>query len=62
MFNPIRALPGGPEVAGERRGPGGNTVLLTKASADTPVPVSDDDDDRRLSEHGWTKACQPPWG
>ena len=46
---------------GKDEGPGGNTVLLTKASADTPVPVSDDDDDRRLSEHGWTKACQPPW-
>jgi hypothetical protein len=26
-----------------------------------PWRVFDDDDDRSLIEHGWMKACQPPW-
>jgi hypothetical protein len=39
-------------------GPGGNTVLLTKAPVEKPVQVFDDDEDRRLLENGWIKACK----
>jgi hypothetical protein len=41
-------------------GPGGNTVFLTNAPMEKLVQVFDDDDDRRLIEHGCIKACQQP--
>lgn len=46
---------------GKDEGPGGTTVLLTHAPADTPVQVGADDDDRRLIEHCWIQACKQPW-
>jgi hypothetical protein len=42
-------------------GPGGNTVLLTNASVEQPLPPFDDDADRRLLEHGGMKEAKPPW-
>lgn len=46
---------------GKDEGPGGNTVFLTKAPVAKPWPGFDDDDDRRLIEHGGIKAAKPPW-
>jgi hypothetical protein len=42
-------------------GPGGNTVFLTHASGEKPWQPFDDDDERRLIEHGCLKESQPPW-
>jgi len=46
---------------GRAYGPGGQTVCLTKAPVDRPVPSFDDDDDRRLIENCDIKASQQPW-
>jgi hypothetical protein len=46
---------------GRDDGPGGTTVLRTKAAGDKPVPPVDEDDDRRRLEHGWIKASTPQW-
>jgi hypothetical protein len=42
-------------------GPGGTTVFLTNASGPQPLPPFEDDDDRRLIEHGCIKESQQPW-
>jgi hypothetical protein len=42
-------------------GPGGTTVFLTNASVTKPLQPFDDDDDRRLIEHGCIKERQPQW-
>jgi hypothetical protein len=47
---------------GHADGPAGQTVFLTKAPVDEPWPPCDDDDDRRLIEHGCLKESQPQWG
>ena len=66
-----RAVPPHPLTAvvgrqwqGWDEGPGGQTVFLTTASVAKPRQPVDDDDDRRLIEHGWSKATPPPgdWG
>jgi hypothetical protein len=44
---------------GKDDGPGGKTVFLTTASVAKPLPPFDDDDDRRLIEHGCIKAAKP---
>jgi hypothetical protein len=41
--------------------PGGTTVLLPNASVAKPLPVFDDDDDRRLLENCWIKETKQPW-
>ena len=46
---------------GRDYGPGGKTVFLTNASVDQPLQPFDDDDDRRLIEHGCIKESKPPW-
>jgi hypothetical protein len=46
---------------GRDYGPGGKTVLLTNASVERPLPVFDDDDDRRLIEHCCSKEAKQPW-
>jgi hypothetical protein len=46
---------------GRDDGPGGKTVFLTNATVEHPLPPCDDDDDRRLIEHGGIKASKPPW-
>jgi hypothetical protein len=46
---------------GRDEGPGGHTVFLTNASVEQPLRPFDDDDDRRLSEHGGLTAAKPPW-
>ncbi len=46
---------------GRDYGPGGKTVFLTNASVETPLPPFDDDDDRRLIEHGCIKEAKQPW-
>jgi hypothetical protein len=58
--NPIHA--GGVRQGhGRDDGPGGTTVFLTNASGQQPLPPCDDDDARRLIEHGCLKASKPPW-
>jgi hypothetical protein len=42
-------------------GPGGNTGLLTKAPVEKPLPPCDDEDARRLLEHGWITERTQPW-
>jgi hypothetical protein len=42
-------------------GPGGKTVFLTHASVQKPLPMLDDDDDRRLIENCCIKASKQPW-
>jgi len=46
---------------GHESGPGGKPVFLTNAPVDNPLQPFDDDDDRRLIEHGCLKESQPPW-
>jgi hypothetical protein len=46
---------------GRDYGPGGKTVFLTHASVEQPLQPFDDDDDRRLIEHGGIKEATPPW-
>jgi hypothetical protein len=46
---------------GRDDGPGGNTVCLTKAAVDTPLPPFADDDERRLLANGGIKAAKQPW-
>jgi hypothetical protein len=46
---------------GKDDGPGGNTVFLTNAPVDQPLRPFDDDDDRRLMEHGCLKEAKQPW-
>jgi hypothetical protein len=36
-------------------------VLLTNASVQPPLQPCDDDDDRRLIEHGWSNEAKQPW-
>jgi hypothetical protein len=45
---------------GRDSGPGGTTVFLPNASVEQPVRPFDDDDDRRLIEHGCIKEAKPP--
>jgi hypothetical protein len=44
---------------GKDYGPGGNTVFLTNAPVAKPLPVFDDDDDRRLIENCCIKEAKP---
>jgi DDE family transposase len=46
---------------GHAYGPAGKTVFLTNAVVDQPVRPCDDDDDRRLIEHGCIKESKQPW-
>jgi Transposase DDE domain len=46
---------------GRDYGPGGKTVLLTKASVQQPLQPFDDDDDRRLIENCCIKEAKPQW-
>jgi hypothetical protein len=46
---------------GHESGPAGKTVFLTHASVPQPLRPFDDDDDRRLSEHGCSKERTQPW-
>jgi hypothetical protein len=46
---------------GREDGPAGTTVFLTNASVQQPLRPFDDDDDRRLIEHGWIKESKQPW-
>ena len=46
---------------GRDDGPGGNTVCLTNAAVDQPLPPVDDDDDRRLIEHCYLTASKQQW-
>jgi len=46
---------------GHESGPAGQTGFLPKAAVAKPLPPFDDDEDRRLSEHGWIKERKPPW-
>jgi hypothetical protein len=46
---------------GHEYGPAGNTVFLTNAPVDKPLQPFDDDDDRRLIEHGSIKESKQPW-
>jgi hypothetical protein len=46
---------------GKDDGPGGKTVFLTNAPVEKPLPVLDDDDDRRLIENGCIKEAKQPW-
>ena len=42
-------------------GPGGHTVFLTHDSVEKPVQPFDDDDERRLIEHGGIKESKQQW-
>jgi hypothetical protein len=42
-------------------GLGGQTVFLTTAPVDKPLPPFDDDDDRSLLENCCLKESKPPW-
>ena len=46
---------------GHADGPAGTTVFLTNAPVDTPLQPFDDDDDRRLIEHGSLTESKQPW-
>jgi hypothetical protein len=46
---------------GRDDGPGGQTVFLTNASVQQPLPPFDDDDDRSLMEHCCIKEAKQPW-
>jgi len=46
---------------GREDGPAGTTVFLTYASVQQPLRPFDDDDDRRLIEHGGIKESKQPW-
>jgi hypothetical protein len=46
---------------GKDYGPGGNTVFLPNAAVKQPLRPFDDDDDRRLIEHGCIKEMKQPW-
>ena len=46
---------------GKDDGSGGNTVWVTKAPVEKPWQPCDDDDDRRLIEHGCLKEAKQPW-
>jgi hypothetical protein len=46
---------------GKDDGPGGKTVLLTKAPVEQPWQPFDADDDRSLMENCWIKAATPQW-
>jgi hypothetical protein len=47
--------------SGQDDGPGGKTVLLTKAPGEKPRRVFDDDDDRRLIENCGIKEAKQQW-
>jgi hypothetical protein len=46
---------------GHEYGPGGKTVVLTKASVQQPLTPFDDDDDRSLIENCCSKEAKQPW-
>jgi hypothetical protein len=46
---------------GKDEGPKGTTVFLTNAAVQQPLQPFDDDDDRRLMEHGCSKEAKQPW-
>jgi len=46
---------------GKDDGPGGNTVFLTKARVEQPLPPFDAADDRSLMEHCCIKEAKQPW-
>jgi hypothetical protein len=45
---------------GRDYGPGGPTVCVTNAAVANPWQLCDDDDERRLSEHGGRKEAKQP--
>jgi hypothetical protein len=58
--NPINAVVGR-QWRNRDDGPGGNTVFLTNAPVSRPLQPFDDDDERRLIEHGSIKESTQPW-